>query len=303
MERILSTEVWLAIAVMSCAERCGPGHGYTPYHRSVKGVPSRPKYHSKSSSQKKLRSSVIGATGLVIVTKALRIWLPKDLTNITKQHVSGSPFATISGRMVHRRSLRIRKKWVSAVVVYTSADRKRRQRKGATSKNVKNRQKVSKIVSTFFAQGKKRQKSSKISVKNDFDTFRQFSRGTTFPAPFGGLWIDSSCFFPAGTLIPSMGDCAGQSSPSLSMSTQARARLVLTWYDQKPLVCHTTLMLPSRSMREEMPLPIATPLWVLTNRGESGSCQRGRCRRGRSEIPHFSSKLQLLAPCSRIKRQ
>ena len=35
----------------------------------------------------------------------------------------------------------------------------------------------------------------------------------------------------------------------------------------------------------------------------SGSSQRGRCRRGRSEIPHFSSKLQLFAPCSRIKRK
>ena len=35
----------------------------------------------------------------------------------------------------------------------------------------------------------------------------------------------------------------------------------------------------------------------------SGSSQRGRCRRGRSEIPHFSCKLQLFAPCSRIKRK
>ena len=34
-----------------------------------------------------------------------------------------------------------------------------------------------------------------------------------------------------------------------------------------------------------------------------GSPQRGRCRRGRSEIPHFSSKLQLFASCSRIKRK
>ena len=34
------------------------------------------------------------------------------------------------------------------------------------------------------------------------------------------------------------------------------------------------------------------------------SFQRGRCRRGRSETPHFSSKLQLFAPCcSRIKRK
>ena len=35
----------------------------------------------------------------------------------------------------------------------------------------------------------------------------------------------------------------------------------------------------------------------------SGSSQLGRCRRGRSEIPRFSSKLQLFVPCSRIKRK
>ena len=47
---------------------------------------------------------------------------------------------------------------------------KKGQRKGATSKNVKNRQKVPKIFSTLFAQGKKRRESSK-SVKKVFDTF------------------------------------------------------------------------------------------------------------------------------------
>ena len=52
-----------------------------------------------------------------------------------------------------------------------------------TSKIVKKCQKVFRHFSTFFAQGKKRQKSSK-SVKKFFDTFRQFSRGTFFPAPF-----------------------------------------------------------------------------------------------------------------------
>ena len=55
-----------------------------------------------------------------------------------------------------------------------------------TSKIVKKCQKVFRHFSTFFAQGKKRQKSSKI-VKKFFDTFRQISRGTIFPAPFGGL--------------------------------------------------------------------------------------------------------------------
>ena len=54
------------------------------------------------------------------------------------------------------------------------------------SKIVKKSQKVFRHFSTIFAQGKKRQKSSK-SVKMFFDTFRQFSRGTIFPAPFGGL--------------------------------------------------------------------------------------------------------------------
>ena len=70
-----------------------------------------------------------------------------------------------------------------------SVDRKRGQRKGAASKNVKNPQKCQKYFrhfSTFFVQRKKRQKWSK-SVKNNVDTFRQFSRGTSFLAPFGGI--------------------------------------------------------------------------------------------------------------------
>ena len=71
------------------------------------------------------------------------------------------------------------------------ASKNQRIAKGASGKGP--RQKASKIVkkffrhfSTFFAQGKKRQKSSK-SVKQFFDTFRQISRGTIFPTPFGGL--------------------------------------------------------------------------------------------------------------------
>ena len=64
-----------------------------------------------------------------------------------------------------------------------SADRKRGQRKRATSKNVQNRQKVSKIFSTLFDE-----KKSKIVKKcqSIFDTFRKFSSGTSFPAPLGG---------------------------------------------------------------------------------------------------------------------
>ena len=58
-----------------------------------------------------------------------------------------------------------------------------------TSKIVKKCQKVFRHFPTIFAQGKnfakKRQKSSK-SVKKFFGTFRQFSRGTIFPALLGG---------------------------------------------------------------------------------------------------------------------
>ena len=54
-----------------------------------------------------------------------------------------------------------------------------------TSNIVKKCQRVFRHFSTIFAQGRKRQKSSK-NVEKFFDTFRQFSRGTVFPAPFGG---------------------------------------------------------------------------------------------------------------------
>ena len=61
-----------------------------------------------------------------------------------------------------------------------------RPQKGPAERgHVKNRQKYVRHFSTFFAQGRKRQKSSK-SVKTIFDTFRQFSRVTGFPAPFWG---------------------------------------------------------------------------------------------------------------------
>ena len=55
-------------------------------------------------------------------------------------------------------------------------------RKGATSKNVKNRQKVSKSFSTLFDNFRAGQKTSKI-VKKCQKVFRHFSRGTFFPAP------------------------------------------------------------------------------------------------------------------------
>ena len=55
-----------------------------------------------------------------------------------------------------------------------SAGRKRGQRKRATSKNVKNRQKVSKIVSTLFDIFRAGQKTSKI-IKRCQKYFRHFS--------------------------------------------------------------------------------------------------------------------------------
>ena len=58
--------------------------------------------------------------------------------------------------------------------------------KGPHQKSPKSVKNIFDHFSTIFAQGKKRQKSSK-SVENIFDTFRQFSRGTSFPAPFRGL--------------------------------------------------------------------------------------------------------------------
>ena len=79
----------------------------------------------------------------------------------------------------------------SEFFLFYSADRKRGQRKGATSKNVKNLQKMSKIFSTVFDIFRAGQENSKIvkKCKNIFDTFRQISRGTSFPAPFGRLWF------------------------------------------------------------------------------------------------------------------
>ena len=79
-----------------------------------------------------------------------------------------------------------------------SADCKRGRRKGATSKNVKNRQKVSKNFSTLldnFRAGKKRQKTSK-RFSTLFDNFRV--------APFFRPLLGGSenNFFPVDILVP-----------------------------------------------------------------------------------------------------
>ena len=58
--------------------------------------------------------------------------------------------------------------------LFHSADCKRGRRKGATSKNVKNRQKVSKSFSTLFDSFRAGQKTSKI-VKKCQKVFRHFS--------------------------------------------------------------------------------------------------------------------------------
>ena len=69
-----------------------------------------------------------------------------------------------------------------------SADCKRGRRKGATSRNVKNRQKVSKSVSTLFGNFRAGQKTSKI-VKKCQNIFRHFSTifaRHQFSGPFWG---------------------------------------------------------------------------------------------------------------------
>ena len=69
-----------------------------------------------------------------------------------------------------------------------SADRKRGQRKGATSKNVKNRQKVSKIFSTLFDIFSRRAKNVKNrqKVSNIFSTFFDKFRAAPVFQPFLG---------------------------------------------------------------------------------------------------------------------
>ena len=77
--------------------------------------------------------------------------------------------------------------WKRQFDKWYSADCKRGQRKGATSKSVKNRQKVSRQTSTLFDNfraGPKHQNPLKVS-KYFSTLFRQFSRSTNFPAPFG----------------------------------------------------------------------------------------------------------------------
>ena len=75
---------------------------------------------------------------------------------------------------------------------FFSADCKRGRRKGATSKNVKNRQKVSKSFSTLFDNFRAGQKTSKI-VKKCQKVFRHFS--TLFARHlFSGLFCNPLSF-------------------------------------------------------------------------------------------------------------
>ena len=73
-----------------------------------------------------------------------------------------------------------------------SADRKRGQRKGATSKERQTPSKSAKNIFDTFRhfsrRAKLKKKSQKLSksAKNIFDTFRQFSRSTSFSVPFWG---------------------------------------------------------------------------------------------------------------------
>ena len=71
---------------------------------------------------------------------------------------------------------------------------------GGHVKKCQKSSKISKIFSTLFAQGNKRQKAAE-SVKKFFDTFRRFSRGTSFPALLGcsDLWVRKK---PAKLYLP-----------------------------------------------------------------------------------------------------
>ena len=114
-----------------------------------------------------------------------RCWICRRSPEILQQ-VGSQPQSITHKKGVHTdvSTARDCKHWFFSM---SSVDCKKGRRKGATSKIAKKCQKVSRHFSTIFAQGKKRQKSLQ-SVKKIFDTFRQFSHGTTFPAPFGGLW-------------------------------------------------------------------------------------------------------------------
>ena len=80
---------------------------------------------------------------------------------------------------------------VDELVALLSADCKRGRQKGAMSKNVKNRQKVSKSFSTLFDNFRAGQKTSKI-VKKCQTYFRHFSTifaRHQFSGPFWGALI------------------------------------------------------------------------------------------------------------------
>ena len=77
----------------------------------------------------------------------------------------------VRGIIFRKLQLQLHKKMVFKL---KSADCKRGRRKGATSKNVKNRQKASKSFSTLFDNFRAGQKTSKI-VKKYQKVFRHFS--------------------------------------------------------------------------------------------------------------------------------
>ena len=83
--------------------------------------------------------------------------------------------------------------WVFLICVIFQRIAKGAGGKGPRQKKRKNRQKASKSFSTLFDNFRAGQKRSKIVKKCQkyfrLFFFRQFSRGTSFPAPFGWLWI------------------------------------------------------------------------------------------------------------------
>ena len=99
------------------------------------------------------------------------------MTRKEVRHQDSHPWPSLHRTVIVKQDCtRLVKKWQTreSPLVLHSADCKRGRRKGATSKNVKNRQKVSKSVSTLFDNFRAGQKTSKI-VKKCQKVFRHFS--------------------------------------------------------------------------------------------------------------------------------
>ena len=124
-----------------------------------------------------------------------------------------------SGRKgIHHRGLRSRKRKKEGFHGGVSGPQKGPAERGHVKKKPK-------IVKQFFSTFRAGQKTSQIvkNCQNIFDIFRQFSRGISFPPPFGGPLMVVIFFFPVsiGPQIPTR--------PSFSRRFGRTAWLTLGW--------------------------------------------------------------------------